>query len=326
MLLFIYCLLLMFLYLICPDEMITLGKESLIIWYNAILPSLFPSMIIAGIIIPFLIKLKFSANFAKAIARLFGISEKGLIAVIPGFLCGFPMGSYICKELLDKQVISQNEAQRILSFSNNIGPIYFLAVISKDLSISLKLSALLLFYCIPIIYALLSNLISVFMKNKLFNNMKSAYDNSINSNSYVKSQTYIRQTGYHALYILDESINKAVSAILRLCAYIFVSRTLLIFPILIQKYIPGFSDLTIVLLNALIEITSGIEQMSNISIPIHKLVLIEIPFLVFGGICSIAQTACMIRGSSLSIKKYIHHKCIQGILAFSICIPLFYFT
>lgn len=322
MLLFIYCLLLMFLYLICPDELIILGKDSLIIWYNAILPSLFPSMIIAGILMPCLISLKFPGSLAKKAARLFGISEKGLIAVIPGFLCGFPMGSYLCKELIKQEVISLKEAQRILSFSNNIGPIYFLAVISKDLNLSLKLSTLLLFYCIPILYALLTNFLS-----HMLNRMNHTYNikNRGKALQPLPCRLPVKEKP-DSFSILDQSINNAVSSILRLCAYIFAARTLLIIPVLIKKYIPDFPDATMILMNALIEITSGIEQMSHLTMSANKLVLIEIPFLVFGGICSIAQTACMIRGSRLSLKKYIYHKCIQGILAFSVCLPLFYFT
>lgn len=329
MILLLYIVIILLLYITMPSEMIDLGKESILIWYNSIFPVLFPSMIIAGILLPFFNKINPKNKLIKHLAYILGITEVGLFAVIPGFLCGFPIGSYVAKNLLDKKMISLNEAQKIIGFSNNIGPIYFLSTITSNISNKSKIIFALLFYSIPIIYVLLWNLFEKLTDNYHKRiNMKLSKSNenyAYNSNSKELTSADIKIThncNMNILSIIDDSINNSIESILRLCAYIFLSRTLLIFPIMLSSYF-SINKLYLAVTNALIEITSGINLFRQIKIDATKLIFIEIPFLIFGGFCSIAQTACIIRNSELSLGKYILHKSIQGILATIICTFLY---
>lgn len=323
MFIIIISIIILLLYFIYPIEMLNLGKESLLLWYNSILPVLFPSMILTGVLLPYLLRQNLANPFCKFIAKLFGISPTGLLAVIPGFLCGFPMGSYASKYLLDQKAISISEAQRILRFSNNLGPIYFLTVIAKDFDFKLKIASLLLFYSIPIAYGLIPETNKQDLQSSFTNKRNESspnYSSQINSNNYsnppLDKDSFIR--------ILDKSIANAITSITKLAGYIFIARTLLIFPMILQKFFIQIPSSTLVYANAIIEITSGIEKINQLNISDNNLLLIEIPFLVFGGICSIAQTACMIQSSKLSLAKYVKHKTIQG--AISTLLSLFIYS
>ena len=87
-----------------PEITVGASKAAIRIWMNAVVPSLLPFMIAAGCI---------KMTGAKAVA------ESRYYPILMAFLSGYPMGARLTAQLYKENLISGEDAQHILHFSNN---------------------------------------------------------------------------------------------------------------------------------------------------------------------------------------------------------------
>ena len=75
-------------------------------------------------------------------------------AMLMGFLCGFPMGARVVDDLYQRQMIDRREAEYLLAFCNNIGPVYFCSFVLPLLGRRLVWPYLFGMYGIPLLYGM----------------------------------------------------------------------------------------------------------------------------------------------------------------------------
>ena len=61
--------------------------------------------------------------------KLFGLSSYGIFALISGLLSGYPIGAKLVSELYTEKKLSKSEAQYLLSFTNNSGPLFIIGTV-----------------------------------------------------------------------------------------------------------------------------------------------------------------------------------------------------
>lgn len=280
--------------LLCfPEISIQLVKESILIWYRNLLPVLFPAMILSNIII-----FIFLSNRKKTSIRTYSI-----IVTILGFLCGFPIGAYLSAKLVRERKITPEDGQRLLGYCNNLGPVYLLNVYCAINNRLPKPMVLFIFYSVPLFYGLFYNKIPHREPRKLH---PVSIPQKQNTNG-VSGKKWTTE-------LIDNSINDAISAIVRLAGYVIFFRLFLL-----PLYLFPINENLSIYMNELIEISSGIarfgsdtENSSNITC----LLMQTLPFLSFGGLCCIGQTICLLKGSNLSIFTYLYDKIMQSTITF----------
>ena len=126
MLLALILLSLFFTMLLFPETVFQGACNGLLLWYQILIPTLFPYLIVTGL----LLKTDGAAVVSRLLFRpfhlLFGTSFYGSFAVLSGFLCGYPMGAKIIADLLLQGKISLEEASYLLSFCNNASPSFII--------------------------------------------------------------------------------------------------------------------------------------------------------------------------------------------------------
>ncbi len=282
-------LLLTFLILTHSEVSLYYAFHGFSLWYSKMIPALVPFMIISGI----LIRMNLSEGFAKILhpllKKLYKCSENVSYAIIIGFLCGFPMGAKVTADLLTSHKISREEGEFLLAFNNNIGPVYFCSFALPLLGIGDTGFCLFGMYGIPLVYAFL-------LRRTVFRNMSEKGF----SQETEKNQKASTLSLFDAI---DESIKASVQSILMLCGYMILFNALNILPHYllpaIHKYIAP-----------ILEITGGLSMLQG-SMPLYSLCLLQ-----FGGLSCIAQTNSMIRGTGMSVTKYIWHKMLLTGLVF----------
>ena len=88
-------------------------------------------MVISGIMIRMNLTDLFSQLLAPFIKPIFRIRSTCIYVIFVGFLCGFPMGAHVTAQLYERKQLTKNEAEYLLSFCNNIGPVYFVSFARK---------------------------------------------------------------------------------------------------------------------------------------------------------------------------------------------------
>ena len=256
------------------------------LWYEKMVPVLFPFMVLSGTLIRMGLVESLIRPIRPFFGKLFRISDPAVYTILMGFLCGFPMGARTTAEFRNRQELSVSEGQFLLAFCNNFGPVYFLGFVLPLLHRTLKLPYLIGMYGIPVIYGLFLRYTVYRMRLK---------DTSMVSQPVTKST--VRTSLPDAL---DDAVNAAGLSILQLGGYMIIFNLL--------NLLPGLFLRQSHLLAPLLEITGGLQMLAD-RYPLYTLLL-----LPFGGLSCIAQTAGCIRNTGLSLKKYIIHKLVLTLL------------
>lgn len=259
------------------------------LWYNRMVPALFPFMILSGIMIRMNLTASISRLLYPILKPLYHVSENGCYAMLVGFLCGFPMGAKTISDLLKRNMISAREAEYLLAFCNNIGPVYFASYVLPLLGRRLILPYITAMYGIPLLYGLL-------LRYTCYRDI--CYRHT--SNLSVSEENYAN----HEKNLLDEidaSITSSIQSILNLGGYMILFNLLNTIPHILFRKVP-------LRLAPLFEITGGLRLLDGAN-PLYSLIL-----LPFGGLSCIAQTNSCIKGTPLSVSKYTIHKIILMLL------------
>lgn len=283
---------LIFLMLRYPALSLEYASTGLTLWFTKMVPTLLPFMILSGIMIRMNLTERFVGLLHPLLHRIYGTSRNGSYTIIMGFLCGFPMGARIVGELYEQHKLSREESALLLSFCNNIGPIYFLSYVIPTLGIDRPGRPFLLMYGIPLLYGFLLMRIRPWMTRKV-----SSCENHPEARSL-----QARQPGSCSLLAaIDASVLSGLTGIARLGGY-------MVFFNLLTIVFQPFQHVNTNILNiyrCLLEITSGIDCSGR---SINFAILILLPF---GGFSCIAQTYSMIRQTDLSLRPYVYHKTVQ---------------
>lgn len=277
-------LLLFYLMLRYPVESVYYAFTGLTLWFQKMIPALFPFMILSGIMVRMDLTKYFALVLSPLLKPIFKVSGNGAYCIIMGFLCGFPMGAKVIADLYDRQKISKSEATYLLSFCNNIGPIYFTGFVLPVLKLPTSFVYLFGMYGLPLLYGLI---VRFFSKEKEY------------TEAIVTTDSKQLQASSDSIFVhIDGAIQSAIESITKLGGYMILFNLLNLFPALIlPESILPFGNL-------LLEITSGISRIGNTA-PLAVLIM-----LPFGGLSCIAQTYSIIKNTDLSIKNYCTHKCL----------------
>lgn len=283
---------LIFLMLRYPALSLEYASTGLTLWFTKMVPTLLPFMILSGIMIRMNLTERFVGLLHPLLHRIYGTSRNGSYTIIMGFLCGFPMGARIVGELYEQHKLSREESALLLSFCNNIGPIYFLSYVVPTLGIDRPGRPFLLMYGIPLLYGFLLMRIRPWMTRKV---------SSCENHPEICSLQARQPGSCSLLAAIDASVLSGLIGIARLGGY-------MVFFNLLTIVFQPFQHVNTNILNiyrCLLEITSGIDCSGR---SINFAILILLPF---GGFSCIAQTYSMIRQTDLSLRPYVYHKTMQ---------------
>lgn len=281
----IYILLFFFLtYLILtnPGICLSYALHGLTIWYQKMVPSLLPFMILSSMMISMNLSETCSMLIHPITNMVLRCRKNVSYAILIGFLCGFPMGAKVTVQLLKENKISLPEARYLLAFCNNLGPVYMLSFLIPVLNLSNKKLILFGMYGLPFLYGIILRY--------------TYYRKSFDPNDMVCEHRKLHMCN-KLLDSLDDSIQNSISAISMLCGYMILFNMLNILPYFIFHKKAGIWA-------PLLEITGGI--LLNDHMPALWILII----LPFGGLSCIAQTNSIIKESPLSLKEYLIHKSI----------------
>lgn len=311
--LLVFCFLMLAILLCFPDTALPLIRESILIWYQSLLPTLFPAMILSNIILYIFLNIKKYRFRIPLLSFVYHLDSYGCLVLLLGFLCGFPIGAYLCAKLVKERQLSLGQGQYLLGFCNNLSPVFLISIYCQLFPTLPKIPVLLLFYGCPLLYGIILYQCSIRRRLK----------EEKHHTAMTLSGTPPRNPPDRSIAeLIDYGITDALSSIVRLAGYIVFFR---LFLLPLRLWEPDQSSSLI--LGSLIEITSGIQTYSHNAgaANLCSILLHTLPLMTFGGICCIGQTICMIKGSGLSILTYVRDKILQSILLITILQLVFLF-
>lgn len=254
------------------------------LWFQKMVPNLLPFMILSGCMVRMKLTEGFTSIVYFFVRPIYKVTRNVCYGMLMGFLCGFPMGAKTVQELYTRQMITKQEADYLLAFCNNIGPVYFISFVLPLLQRQRILPYVFGMYGIPLLYGL-------FLRYTFFGSMQ--------EKTITATEVYLNKISFFRE--LDDAISASVQSILSLGGYMILFNLFNLLPHILMRKEPIF-------LAPLLEISGGLSMLQA-KAPLYTLLL-----LPFGGLSCIAQTYSCLKGTSLSIAKYTLHKIILVVL------------
>ena len=294
-------------------------KSGLSLWATSVVPSLFPFFVSTELLMHTnIIKILglFLNNFMKP---LFNIRGEGSFALIMGIISGYPVGAKIATTFRKENICSKEECERLLSFTNNSGPLFIIGTVGILMFRSTTIGILL--FITHILACITVGITFRFWKRN--SNTKLSHTNFNNiSNTKFASLSNLGE-------VLSESITSSISTILLIGGFVVIFSSIIsilktsgIFNTLTTMISPIFNffniDISFAqgLLAGFLEITNGISTISSIACKKISINLIFTAFLLgFGGISVLLQVLSITSKTDLSIKPYIYGKLLHGLFS-----------
>ena len=257
----------------------------------------------------------------KFMKPFFNVRGEGSFAFIMGIISGYPVGAKIAANFRENNVCSKEECERLLSFTNNSGPLFIIGTVGITMFGNSTIGFLLL-----ITHLLASITVGFIFRFWKYN----SYTINGHSNYSINSNNNISLSNLGG--IIGNSITSSINTILLIGGFVVLFSVIISILqtshliILISNCInPLFNFLHIPtsfssgFISGILELTNGLNIICNI--PEKKLsinIIIASFLLGLGGISILLQVWSTISKTDLSIKPYILGKLLHA------CISAFY--
>jgi sporulation integral membrane protein YlbJ len=301
------------------------ASTGLLLWFHNVLPNLLPFIILSNLIIRLDITRQISKIFYPLLGKIFKVSSNGCYPIVLGYLSGIPMGAKSTADLVSEDKISLEEGQFLYSMCNNASPMFIIGYIAiTQLKLpQIKYALFFILYASAMISALFCRTFYQRFLNKKSNRKLKLQANSLEISLSKKASSHIqREAGSNrfSFDIVDEAITNGFEVITKIGGYIILFS---IMAQIVKEAIPNMNYLKAFLMGIL-EITTGISQISKSGMETETKIVLVAALTSFGGFSGMAQTKSVVGNTRLSIKYYFVVKLISAIVA--LLLTLLYVT
>ena len=306
--------------LIFSNSNLSAVKSGINLWATSVVPSLFPFFVATELLMHTNIVYHIGNLLNRFMKPLFNIRGEGAFAFIMGIISGYPIGAKIATNFRKENICTKEECERLLSFTNNSGPLFIIGSVGILLYRNTMIGILLF------ITHLLASL-SVGIIFRFWKKAKDCDSHPSTSKTYANTKTPASFSNLGE--ILSESIVSSIKSILVIGGFVVIFSSII--SILKSSGITHMIEITATpffnfihispsfiepIFTGFFEITNGISSISNIACKKLSINILITAFLLgFGGISVLLQVLSITSKSDLSIKPYLYGKLLHAIIA-----------
>jgi sporulation integral membrane protein YlbJ len=320
------CILFILSLIIFSSTAVKAASKGLSLWMNIVFPSLFPFFVGSELLLRSGFVRAFGVLLEPLMRPLFNVPGCGSFAFAMGISSGYPVGAKITTDMRQENLITKIEAERLLSFTNNSGPLFIIGAVSVGMFKMPQLGLFLLgchiSACITVgiifrFHGRKEKSIKIRSSKKIIARAKDEYIRSQKNNT----------SNFGGL--LGDAIRNSITTILAIGGFIILFSVII--NILIEM---GFIDYLAFILSGLLsplglqqqlissllggffEITTGSSMVSSTNnIPLIQQIAATSMVLGWAGMSVHSQVLSIISKSDISIKPYLFGKLLQGVFA-----------
>ena len=319
-----------------PKEVMDASKAGAVLWFNNVLPSLLPFFIGTNILMGLGAVDFLGILLEPAMRPVFGVPGCGGFALAMGMTSGYPMGAKLSGDLREGERISAIEAQRLMSFVNNSGPLFMLGAVGTGMFGSEKAG----------IFILVTNFLSAVLCGIIFKSYKGGKENSpaprkkgVIKAALTAMEKARKKDARPFGKLMADSVFKSIESILQIGGFIMLFSVVLKIAesigfmallINISESLGFFGkrEITEALIYGFVEITNGAGKLAALGLSRENLILCS-TMVSFGGLSIFAQTVAFLSKTDIKAHIYFLSKLLNAALTAVIGIliyPLFSFT
>ncbi len=299
-----------------PSTALESAKNGLYLWFNVLVPSLLPFLILSELFIVSGLVEFFGKLLDPIMRPIFKIPGEGSFPFIMSLVSGYPIGAKLTSRLRTLKLISKEEANRLITLASTSGPLFILGSVMIGMLALPSLSGLMI---IPHYLGVISvGLIYRYLPNKSDKNSNRQYGHS-------KTLLYDDKNNNSIPVSISNSVRDSINSILVIGGFVIIYSVIIdiilssslinLLIIALSKIILIDSELIKGILAGFIELTTGCSRIASLEINV-LLKIISINFLIgWGGLSILSQAISFISQTDISIKRYLSSKFLHGIFS-----------
>lgn len=279
---------------------------SINLFIKNIFPSLFPMFVISSILVAIKTP-KFLGNiFSNIMFHLFKVKGEGSFVFFMSMISGFPSSSIYIKELLDKKLITINDANKILTFTFFSNPLFIINSVGIMFLNNKRFG----------IYILLSNILGNIITGILFRNLYEVKeDNIVNLKKSLKDFSIdINNAKIFKEFLIGiKSSLKTLMNIFGIITCFLIITKIVTLKLNLNSFLSS-------LITGLLEMTSGLKSITNLNINENIKLLISTFFISFGGLSVHAQILNCLDNYKINYFVFLISRIIHASISVFICL------
>lgn len=279
----------MALLLLCSADAAQAVRDALALCAQSVIPALFPFFVASSLFIDLGCAAVLGRSLAPVMHRLFGVSGAGGTAFLLGIIGGYPVGGRTAGELYRSGQCEREECERLLAFCNNAGPSFILGIAGLGCFGSVIVGAWL--YLIHVGAAVMVGLL-------------------FRSTSRQMGRPEKTETPRWADALI-EAVRGGAMSMVSICAFV-------VFFLVILRLFSRFTGIQHGAILGIVEMTNGILRLAND----RRGFIWAAGLLGWGGLSVHCQTAAVLSGSGLSLKRYFIGKALQAAISMAAAWPV----
>ncbi len=329
----LFFLVFLFFLVVFSNTNLKAAKIGLTLWSTNVIPSLFPFFVAVELLKSTNIVYYISLKLDKYMKPIFNSPGVAAFPLIMGLISGYPIGAKIVSNLYETKCCTKQEAERMLPFTNNSGPLFILGTVgtafydNSSIGLILLITHILSAISVGIIFGIqarFSKLSNNSIKKSVYSIGKASYtiENSTSINSLKVKELHFSNIGV----ILSNAIFSAIKTTLMIGGFVVTFSVIVSilkrcgFLIFISKIIATIfhlkSELILGFMTGILECTNGLNAISLIHLKSISINIILSAFIIgFGGFSVFLQVLGIVSQSKLSTKLYLKGKLLQAFLA-----------
>lgn len=261
-------------------------RNGLSVSAEVLIPSLFPFLVFSVLASQVGFSHHIENVFRFVTEKIFHLPRKCFSVLLFGFIGGYPVGARLCRELYQKNLLTEADCRHILSFCVNAGPSFVVTAVGEGIIGSRKAGFVLL-AAVSLASVITGIMTGVFKEKEI----------------YGKSGNTEKKDFSEALIY---SVSSATEAIFSICAWV----------ILFSAFLSVVDKINLcrelrLLVFSLTEVTTGIKSAAELG---------GLPFVAacisFGGISILFQLLPTIKKCGVKVKTYLFFRIVNSVISY----------
>lgn len=271
-----------------------------------VFPSLFPMFVLSFLLIEIGIPNYLGYIFDRLFWTLFKCNGTSSFVFFISLLTGFPSSAKTINDLIDKRMISNSEANKVLLFTFFSNPLFIVNTVGNSFFNSKSLG----------VFILLSIVIGNIITGIIFKNW-----NRVKYNKQIVFDTkmLINRTGSTDLFnVFISGIEKALEVMINIFGIITM------FILIFNLFFGAPSSYFKILISGILEMTTGLKYLSLSNYSLYLKLITTTFFLSFGGLSIHAQIISILKEKKVKYLPFLSARIIQSIISIVLITIFFY--
>ncbi len=322
----VLCAVFILLLILFSKTSVNAAKKGIDLWLYIVFPSLFPFFVGVEILSATGIIRVAGVLLEPIMKPLFNLPGLSSFPFAMGIASGYPMGAKITSSLREQKLLTKNEAERLLAFSNNSGPLFIMGAVSvgmynmPSLGIILLICHIAACITVGVIFGLISR-----------SKSHQKPGNTLRMTQRLRQEYHIFKKNQNQSFgaMLGSAIVNSIMTILAIGGFIILFSVII--NILIDTGVIAFAaalagkffsvfgvnkDILSSLFCGFFEITTGSSMASTVSnVTLVQQLTATSAIIGWAGLSVHCQVFSITSKTDISVKPYILGKFLQGVFA-----------